>query len=138
VMMPPNAGVQRPGCRALRGTGALQLEHSQGEPGSSRVRCNALLGAPVLVGPDVDESRKHAGGDQNGDSLIVRKLADTEAVLSPVIRAQDGVEQAGDGEDGSSGTKALEEWTQCRVACTWEESLPCGKEDVDRECAPKR
>ena len=41
----PNAGVQRPGCRALRGAGALQVEHSQGEPGSSRVRCNALLGA---------------------------------------------------------------------------------------------
>jgi len=39
-----NAGVQRPGCRALRGAGALQVEHSQGEPGSSRVRCNALLG----------------------------------------------------------------------------------------------
>ena len=41
---PPNAGVQRPGCPALRETGALQIEHSQGEPGSSRVRCNALLG----------------------------------------------------------------------------------------------
>jgi hypothetical protein len=40
----PNAGVQRPGCRALRGAETLQVEHSQGEPGSSRVRCNALLG----------------------------------------------------------------------------------------------
>jgi len=38
-----NAGVQRPGCRALRGAGTLQVEHIQGEPGSSRVRCNALL-----------------------------------------------------------------------------------------------
>ena len=40
----PNAGVQRPGCRTLRGAGALQVEQNQGEPGSSRVRCNALLG----------------------------------------------------------------------------------------------
>ena len=40
----PNAGVQRPGCPALRGAGTLQVEHTQGEPGSSRVRCNALLG----------------------------------------------------------------------------------------------
>jgi len=39
-----NAGVQRPGCPALRGAGALQVEDSEGEPGSSRVRCNALLG----------------------------------------------------------------------------------------------
>ena len=45
----PNAGVQRPGCRALRGAVALQVEHTEGEPGSSRVRCNALLGAIGLV-----------------------------------------------------------------------------------------
>jgi len=52
-----NAGVQRPGCRALRGAGAVQVEHRHGEPGSSRVRCNALLGA----GPFLDESPKSQG-----------------------------------------------------------------------------
>ena len=44
-------GVQRPGCRALRGAGALQIEEPEGEPGSSRVRCNALLGGPMLLFP---------------------------------------------------------------------------------------
>ena len=40
-----NAPVQRPGCPALRRAGALQIEEPEGEPGSGRVRCNALLGA---------------------------------------------------------------------------------------------